>query len=45
MAMTDEPHLILDKINLKPLLKAKDKFDKILNSSEDENDEIACLKF
>lgn len=36
--------LILGKININPLIKAKEKFVKILEASQDETDEIACIK-
>lgn len=42
--MNSSNYLILGKINISPLLKACDKFNKIYENSKDEVDEIASIK-
>lgn len=42
MDLTNE--LILGKININPLIKARTRFVQILESSQNETDEIACIK-
>ena len=42
--MEQSGHLILGKISINPLIKAREKFTRILENSKDETDEIAAIK-